>query len=561
MADRYLRATGNWNGPVWAATSGGVAGSASTPTANDDVYLASNMEVSLTGDAECKSIPFPPGPPPMSPLPSVYIGNHTLHVHGDFAYPIVMSGSGTLVVDGDFYPNQEFNSNFDPTVILNVSGATTFDTRYLTFVDVIVNMGENTPSSTTLDIIGSPTFRSLIIQSKNSAAHTVNIGDNTTVSKFVAIGSSSSNKLTITNPDFHPAINFTADGSSYGQNVDISYVDATGAGVPKYIGSNSVSSNATGWALQDPPKASTLVDPLTTAPGSNPNWTVSGTVTQVTSGLGGGGYEGGMTSGITSTNTYDLVDDTLYFEVNAWYDSAPVYIDGMMVIGGFRPPGLYRIYWQSGELKVEYSDDNGSTWSSRLSMPVAESSFFRSSRLRFVLDGVIGSLNYLPAPPGLEVDKTQPSRARVQKAITSVQDAVSSVRARTVFSRGSYESLPVDDSDLEIPYSPTEASNVSAEDSTYTSQGGGGFVLHEYRVYHNLSTATITVKWVGKTTVPCSEESVYLQIYNYDTGVWLTLDSDSTSGAGTNFELTGTPSGNNGDYYDPDGFIAVRVYQ
>ena len=180
-----------------------------------------------------------------------------------------------------------------------------------------------------------------------------------------------------------------------------------------------------------------------------------------------------------------------------------------------------------------------------------------SGRISKTINSLQTAISYIV----LLFTNSQDSVARVQKALTSVQGAVSSVRARTVFSRGSYESLPVDDSDLTIPYSSTEVSNVSAGDGAYTNQGGSGFVLHEYKVYHNLNTATITVKWVGKSTVPCNEEPVHLQIYNYDTGVWVTLDSDGTSSAGMNFELIGTPSGNNGDYYDPDGFIAVRVYQ
>ena len=59
MANRYLRATGNWNGAVWAATDSGTAGSAATPTASDTVYignaLTDGLVVTLTADAECLS--------------------------------------------------------------------------------------------------------------------------------------------------------------------------------------------------------------------------------------------------------------------------------------------------------------------------------------------------------------------------------------------------------------------------------------------------------------------------------------------------------------------------
>ena len=188
---------------------------------------------------------------------------------------------------------------------------------------------------------------------------------------------------------------------------------------------------------------------------------------------------------------------------------------------------------------------------------VVTSSRQSQSRISKTVNSLQTAISYIV----LLFTKSQDSVARVQKAVTSVQDAVSSIRARTVFSSGSYESLPIDDSDLAIPYNSTEVSNVSAEDGVYASQGGSGFILHEYKMYHDFNTATITVKWVGKSTIPCDEEPVYLQIYNYNTESWIAIDSDSTSNAGANFELTGTPSGNNGDYYAPDGFIAVRVYQ
>ena len=48
MSSRYLRASGNWNGPVWAATSDGVAGSAATPTIDDSVYIQANLSVMLS---------------------------------------------------------------------------------------------------------------------------------------------------------------------------------------------------------------------------------------------------------------------------------------------------------------------------------------------------------------------------------------------------------------------------------------------------------------------------------------------------------------------------------
>ena len=288
MANRYLIATGNWNGAVWAATSGGTAGSAATPTASDDVYLSPNLVVTLTADAECNSILL--AAPPMSPYGYIKLNGNDLHVFGNATTECTIDGDGTLTVDGNYTAHSDTNK-FPSLIVLNTSGNRTFTTSNRAFNDVRINMSGTNEA---LNITGSPIFRSLVIQSNNSAAHTVNFGSGATVTtnKFVAIGSSSSNKLIVKPSAGSSTIALSSGGSTYGQFVDMQ-VSASGSGVPKYIGANSTQSSGMGWLLQDPPKISTLVDPLTTAPTSNTNWSVvqdgSG-ITQVTNGHGGGGY-------------------------------------------------------------------------------------------------------------------------------------------------------------------------------------------------------------------------------------------------------------------------------
>jgi len=344
MADRYLRASGNWTDAVWAATSSGTAGSAATPTSSDIIHIQAGYTVTLSEDAS---------------ISSAWLLDGRLNLAG---YKLTILGDGSSA--GTFYQASTGNTILDMTDgILEMSGAdgyptsfqfTTADTNHKiisdnaqlifnaggTFQtsllelggnvmnDVVVNLGTNgltNGGSSTLDITGSPTFRSLIIQSKNSAAHTVNFdgsGATITVDKFVAVGSSSSNKLSLDSTNAGTFIEFTENATCYGQYVSINDSNISpsmpsGANTPLYIGSNSTSEL---WLTQDPPKISTLVDPLTTAPGSNTNWTVSGTVTQVTTGHYGGGYkigddQSGTVDSITSTDTYDLVDSELIAEL------------------------------------------------------------------------------------------------------------------------------------------------------------------------------------------------------------------------------------------------------
>ncbi len=55
-ANRFAVATGSWNGAIWATTSGGVAGSAATPTAADDVFINMGVTVTVNVTANCLSL-------------------------------------------------------------------------------------------------------------------------------------------------------------------------------------------------------------------------------------------------------------------------------------------------------------------------------------------------------------------------------------------------------------------------------------------------------------------------------------------------------------------------
>lgn len=385
MASRYLRASGNWDGPVWAATSSGTAGSASTPTASDDVYLSTNRVVILTADAECNSI-LSSGPP-MAPYGNIQLNEYDLHVFGSATAECTIDGNGTLTVDGNYTANSDIGS-FPSLIVLNNSGNRTFTTYSRVFNDVRINMSG---TGETLNITGSPTFRSLIIQSKNSAAHTVNFDSGATVSvdKFIVIGSGSSNKI-ILQPSSYPSGTTTIQNvnSSYGQYAHLKNV----IGSPKtfganlYIGSNSVLWTSLGWLLQDPPKISTLVDQLTTAPGSNPNWTFpDGYPSQVSTGHYGGGYD--LTGGerMISVDTFDLVDGDYVVEQE------------------FMPGHPYTMISIESDGSTAFSaSTDGSSWTELAPPTIYDPVLYRSVRLgafnfddyMFPADGlVIGSIN------------------------------------------------------------------------------------------------------------------------------------------------------------------------
>lgn len=468
MANRYLVATGNWNSTsVWSATSGGSSG-ASVPGSGDTVYLDSNNTLTLNVDATIQFLQHTNG--------TFNLGSNTLTIqHPLAATQFSSSGNtsrtlnlqnGTIKVTSNEYcyfgitgSNITLNAG-NSLVQLESKSSTIFDPIHLdigsrTLNDVRINLGLGSSDSCVSNITGSPTFRLLDIRSANSAAHTVNfdidasVGNTASVSKLVAIGSSSGSKLTLAGKVGGTAgysiLSFSQYATSYGSNVNLTNLDTVTQGpnsIPYYIGSTSTKdSNSSSWLLQNPPKISTLIDPLTTSPGSNSNWAAHptyGTLPTLTNtGYDGGGYNfdasGGK--GIISTDTFDLYDSEIIFEfpevvtaqnliwyvtsliypqiyglvvdtyIDAMYETLDVFHSASSVSG---PPQWIKLGLTSSRVfRVAFSSD-GSTWSSYenlVTIPEEYIPLLRSNRIQVYKplgtgSGLtLGSINSSTAPP------------------------------------------------------------------------------------------------------------------------------------------------------------------
>ena len=339
MANRYAIKTGNWNdASVWSATSGG-AGGAGVPTGDDQVYLDKNYTVTLTANADAASVSHTNGTLNLAQFRLTLGGDPDTGLMPYGFFSSTGSTTRTLNLNGGVLEILDHDISFDtPTkrffldgtnLTVSTNGSliifnqcksdslTTaiFATANKTLGDVVIKLGGSSNESVLLHI-DSTTFKSLIILSKNSRAHNVTMGSLWT-DKFVAIGASSSNRLQLGNGTASGTLYVNVGGSSYGQYLNINGISAGGGdGTYKpYIGSNSIVSYSPGpaWLTQNPPKISTLFDPLTTAPASNTNWTLGGTLSLASSGKYGGGYQG--TGSIMSRDTYDIVDSTLIYEI------------------------------------------------------------------------------------------------------------------------------------------------------------------------------------------------------------------------------------------------------
>lgn len=339
MANRYLVASGTWsNASIWSALSGGTGG-AGVPGVADNVYIEGNRTVTLDSDVDITYMSVN-GSAPGSlrtvnlngyaiTIETIYLAVGTLNIENSSLRFIRRNGSGSGGFLGIDSPNsivKASNSTIEFDVWSTIKQV--FMGRSTNFNDLIINIGTMSGNGN-LDITGSPTFRSLIIQSKNSAAHTVSFPDIGSsplkFEKLVAIGSSTTNRLKLSGGGMGSGFYYNSrSASSYGQFLNISgiaplYAGSPGDFIARYIGLNSISDTAwgaAGWLTQDPPEISTLVDPLIATPEANPNWYTTGSVTAVTTGHDGGGYRFGSDDAqIDSTGTFDFVDNDLVFQI------------------------------------------------------------------------------------------------------------------------------------------------------------------------------------------------------------------------------------------------------
>jgi hypothetical protein len=158
--------------------------------------------------------------------------------------------------------------------------------------------------------------------------------------------------------------------------------------------------------------------------------------------------------------------------------------------------------------------------------------------------------------------QTQQGVARVQNTFTQTQQGTA--RIVSSYTRDTLTSLPTTNTLLAVSYSPQDVTDVSTSDDVRVGQTGivgTDFVIHQFKRSGLNNTSTISVSIELQSDLAPSISPVYLQIYNVDSGIWETIDSDSTTAASTDFILSATVSSNKEDYYEPDFTITCRVYQ
>ena len=96
LGPRYAVTTGNWDGAIWASTSGGVAGSATVPISLNSVTINSGVTVTVNiSNAECNSVSFGATTAKLS-----FASGSILNVYGDFTLASTTHNAITSWVSG-----------------------------------------------------------------------------------------------------------------------------------------------------------------------------------------------------------------------------------------------------------------------------------------------------------------------------------------------------------------------------------------------------------------------------------------------------------------------------
>lgn len=152
------------------------------------------------------------------------------------------------------------------------------------------------------------------------------------------------------------------------------------------------------------------------------------------------------------------------------------------------------------------------------------------------------------------------SSSSVSSSSISVSTS-STILANSIYSRGSYASLPTGTVDLSTLFSTQDYTNVSLDDTIRVDITSGQYAIKQFKDKNTNNTDEIHVQWNGQSDLAPSISKVALEIYNHDSDTWVEIDLDNATGANTDFDLNGDITENISNYYDGGFWVCHRVYQ
>ena len=131
------------------------------------------------------------------------------------------------------------------------------------------------------------------------------------------------------------------------------------------------------------------------------------------------------------------------------------------------------------------------------------------------------------------------------------------------YSKNAVSSLPTNANDQTYYLDPKGYADVAVDDDSDRDMvTASQYPVMLFATPHNNDSDAIQVIWNGQSSVAPSTRAVYLQVFRYGSpDQWVTVASDNTTAADTDFSLTGSYNSSLSSYYDSNNITHWRVYQ
>jgi hypothetical protein len=211
--------------------------------------------------------------------------------------------------------------------------------------------------------------------------------------------------------------------------------------------------------------------------------------------------------------------------------------------------GLTYPNWPAG---AEWEEANASTADSSLYAVYGESGSASESPSP--------SISESPSESPSSGSSISPSESVSESPSPSVSESPSPSPGWQGYTRGNYAELPTDDTDLEDAYSEQDYTNVGSDNDVRVDQEGTSqYAIHQFKDYVG-DEAQCTLLCQLQSSLAPSSSIVILEIYNYEHAGWEWIDSNNSTGANTEFNLTGQIEDLT-NYKNGSGIMTCRVYQ
>lgn len=132
-----------------------------------------------------------------------------------------------------------------------------------------------------------------------------------------------------------------------------------------------------------------------------------------------------------------------------------------------------------------------------------------------------------------------------------------------IFSKQSNSSLPSTNANLAYYLDPKGYADVAADDNVRDPiSASSNYPISQFIIATTTNTYAMSVAWNGQSSIAASSRPIFLQVFRYGSpDQWVTVATNTTANANTDFNITATINSSLSSYYDGSNRTYWRIYQ